>query len=54
MGVPPSMISAIIVNSEVEKDEQKIDFLSSHFPKACIVSRRTETVIRQPVNGYQR
>lgn len=48
MGVPPCMISSIIVNSGIENDPQKIELLSSYFPKATIVSRTSGTVIKYP------
>jgi hypothetical protein len=53
MGVPPSMISTIIVNSEIENNPNKIDFLSSHFPKVYIVSRQSGIVIKGPNQNYK-
>ena len=50
MGVPPCMISSIIVNRDIESDPKKIEFLSSHFPKAFIVGRTNGRVIRDPKN----
>ena len=52
MGVPPSMISSIIVNRGIETDPQKIEFLSSCFPKATIVSRTSGIVIKNPNVSY--
>lgn len=52
MGVPPSMISSIIVNRGIENDPQKIEFLSSCFPKATIVSRTSGIVIKNPNVSY--
>ncbi len=49
IGVPPFMISSIIVNSKIEEDEEKINFLSSHFPKATIVSRQSGEILRRPI-----
>lgn len=54
MGVPPCMISSIIINSEIENDFKKIDFLSSHFPKATIISRANGVVIKNPTVSYKR
>ncbi len=53
MGIPACMISAIIVNSKIENDLNKIEFLSSHFPKAYIVGRSSGMVIKQPIDSYQ-
>ncbi len=54
MGVPSCMISSIIVNSKIEDDSQKIEFLSSHFPKATIVSRSSGMIISAPVESYKK
>lgn len=54
IGVPPCMISSIIVNKEIEKDEEKLEFLSSHFPKATIVSRTSGLVIKKPIYDFSR
>ena len=48
MGIPASMISSIIINSGIENDEEKIDFLASKFPKASIISRTSSKIIRSP------
>ena len=48
MGVPPSMISAIIVNSDIENSQEKLDFLNAHFPKAYIIARSSGMVLRGP------
>ena len=49
IGVPPCMISSIVVNSDIENDNKKIDFISVNFPKAYIVSRHTGKVIKKPI-----
>lgn len=49
MGVPPCMISSIIVNKSIEEDEKKIEFLNTHFPKSHIFSRETGKLIRTPL-----
>lgn len=54
MGVPPCMISSIIINSEIEKYSEKIEFLASQFPKATIVSRTNGNIIKQPTKSYKR
>lgn len=54
MGVPPCMISSIIINNEIENDSTKVEFLSSHFPKAFIVSRVSGKVIKQPTERFTR
>ena len=51
IGVPSCMISSIIVGSKIEEDPQKIEFLSTHFPKATIVSRTSGTVLRKSANS---
>lgn len=52
IGVPPSMISSIIINLEIENNTEKIDFISSKFPKAFIVSRETGKIIKNPIQRY--
>lgn len=54
IGVPPCMISSIIVNCEIENDLKKIDFLSSNFPKATIISRSSGEILRSPVPNYKK
>ena len=54
IGVPPCMISSIIVNCEIENDLQKIDFLSSHFPKTTIISRSNGEILRSPIQSYKK
>ena len=54
MGVPPCMISSIIVNHEIENNPQKIEFLSSSFPKATIVSRSNGMIIKNPEKPNQK
>ena len=53
IGVPPCLISSIIINSKIEEDSQKIELLSSHFPKATIVSRSSGIAIRTPKENYK-
>ncbi len=54
IGVPPCMISSIIINSEIENDSQKVDFISSNFPKATIISRTDGIILRSPAKKYQK
>ncbi len=48
IGVPPTMISSIIINTEVENDSQKVDFIASNFPQATIISRTNGNILRNP------
>ena len=52
MGVPPCMISSIIVNSGIEDKQEKMDLIASLFPKAYIFSRSSGKVLREPVIDY--
>lgn len=54
IGVPPCMISSIIINSEVENDSQKVDFIASNFPKATIISRTTGEILKNPMENYKK
>lgn len=54
MGVPPCMISSIIVNSDIENNPEKIEFLSFNFPNAFIIGRSNGHIIRCPVESYKR
>ena len=52
MGVPPCMISSIIVNSGIEDNQEKMDLMASLFPKTYIFSRSSGKVLREPVIDY--
>ena len=52
MGVPPCMISSIIVNSGIEDNQEKMDLIASLFPKAYIFGRSSGKVLREPVIDY--
>ena len=54
IGVPSSIISSIIVNSDVENNKEKIEYIRNHFPKTFIISRTTGKVISKPIEDNKR